>query len=237
MILRAILSQKNELTLNKSTKFYQEVTQVNHKIKTSINLLNSYINTKNNVYLLFTPDQGSLLCTYLVYKHTSKRVSVLFVDTKQHFEEVYLFLNKLRKLWSLNIIQRTTISLVDPKKLSRNDCCHLLKAQVLRRAEDDLCIDLLITGIKASELKSQWNIESASNSKKYTIINPIENLSEDEVVATVNELNLPRCSLWASGLYSIDCKPCTKLPQSFCHLNHSKEDEEVKQRLKCLGYC
>ena len=166
--------------------------------------------------------------------------SCTFIDTKHHFEEVYLFLKKLKKLWGIDIVEKTSPSEQgeQPTKPSKQECCQLMKAHVLEGAIRDLHIDLLVTGMQPNALRWYSRKEFEKSQMSRIIVNPIETWPDDEVRSAVKELNLPKCSLWASGLDWIDCEPCTKMPESIATLNDSQsERQEVMRKLNSLGYC
>ena len=213
---------------------------MNKHMTDTVEMLNKLLGHAKNPYLFFGADQSSIFCMYLVRKYVSRAVPVLFIDTKHHFEEVYLFLKKLKKLWGIDIVEKTSPSEQgeQPTKPSKQECCQLMKAHVLEGAIRDLHIDLLVTGMQPNALRSSSRKEFEKSQMSRIIVNPIETWPDDEVRSAVKELNLPRCSLWASGLDWIDCEPCTKMPESIATLNDSQsERQEVMRKLNSLGYC
>ena len=103
---------------------------MNKHMTDTMEMLNKWLGHAKNPYLLFGADQSSILCMYLVRKYVSRAVPVLFIDTKHHFEETYLFLKKLKKLWGIDIVERKspTEQSEQPTKPSKQECCQLRKA-------------------------------------------------------------------------------------------------------------
>ena len=129
---------------------------MNKHMTDTVEMLNKSLGHAKNPYLFFGANQSSILCMYLVRKYVSRAVPVLFIDTKHHFEEVYLFLKKLKKLWGIDIVERTSPSEKgkQPTKPSKQECCQLRKAHVLEGAIRDLHIDVLVTGMQPNALRS-----------------------------------------------------------------------------------
>jgi 3'-phosphoadenosine 5'-phosphosulfate sulfotransferase (PAPS reductase)/FAD synthetase len=217
-----------------------EVNLLNKRMTDTLEILNQLLGHAENPYLLFNADQSSLLCIYLIHKYVSRTVPVLFIDTKQHFEEVYLFLKKLKKLWGIDIVERIRPNEQNeqPTKPSKQECCKLRKVQVIEGAIRDLRIDVLVTGMRKETLRSYKRQEIEENQINTIIVNPLDDWSDDEVHNAVSELNLPKCSLWDLGLYMPDCKPCTKILKTNGDENDSQSDrQEVIRKLSSLGYC
>lgn len=208
---------------------------MNKKIDDALDRIRTCLSDAKEPYMLFWPDRRSILCIYLLHKNALKTPSLLYVDTGQMFDEVYLFGQKLRKLWRLNVVQRIYVGEHNVSETpGEMECCHARKANMLTRAISDLKIDLLITGIKPDLLKLQWNCPLTIDAGTLRVVNPVLDLSDDEIVRLSEELNLPRCSVRTRGLEEIDCRPCTSLSDL---IDVDLDKQEVLQRLKSLGYC
>lgn len=213
---------------------------MSEKIQESINDIQTYLCNAKNPFVLFTGDIFSLLILHLVRKHGHRPIQVLFVDTTFYFREIYLFVEKIKRLWGLTITRegpdqnQTYPTSQDERVL----CCRQLKADALSRSLSKYEIDLLFLGIDTNFLIEQ--LENKTNARKLNsiVVNPIKNLSESEVWGYIKELNIPCCSLYGKGYRDIDCEPCTAKPEQGTHIldEESRNKIIVMDKLKRLGY-
>lgn len=196
------------------------------------------ISKASNPVVVFTGENDSLITLHLVCKICNSRVPAIFIDTSVHFTEIYTFVEKIRKLWGVNLITERnedalrTIGITE----NRSECCYKLKTQVLKDSIKKYNIDYLFIGNEGDGDRAEKN-EDYISPKDCMRINPLARFTEEEIWEYIKQYNLPYCSLYDKGYKIIECMPCTKpveLPDE--HSCSLQEQEMVKNRLRELGY-
>ena len=93
---------------------------------------------------------------------------------------------------------------------NRKECCNIRKVKLLNRALQGTKV--WITGLRAEQSgnrKDMPMIEWDEHRQLYKF-NPLINWSYDEMIAYINEHNVPCNSLHDKGFISIGCAPCTR---------------------------
>lgn len=198
--------------------------------------LEARIAQASNPFILFTGDIESVFIVYLARKVLKRSIPLLFLDTGLHFAEVYAFVKKIVRLWSLNLI-RAGFGITNPSDASRQnkiDCCQTHKACVIRESLENHRIDILVTGLSRQVLYTKWGLALGTLVEGCTVINPIEHVSREKIWNLVKELGLPYCTLYDAGYQDIDCAPCAiKLSNS---APSGLDAQVIALKLKQLGY-
>jgi phosphoadenosine phosphosulfate reductase len=93
---------------------------------------------------------------------------------------------------------------------NRKECCHIRKVKPLNRALQGA--EVWITGLRAEQSDNRKDmpmIEWDEQRQLYKF-NPLINWSYDEMIAYINEHNVPNNALHDKGFISIGCAPCTR---------------------------
>lgn len=93
---------------------------------------------------------------------------------------------------------------------SRKECCYIRKVKPLNRALTG--VKVWITGLRAEQSDNRKDmpmIEWDEQRQLYKF-NPLINWSYDEMIAYINEYNVPYNALHDKGFISIGCAPCTR---------------------------
>ena len=144
------------------------------------------------------------------------RIPVLFLDTAHHFPETLEYAADLTRRWNLNLI---TLRASEPSKglwrSSTDDCCDRHKVQPLFAALENY--DVWFTGRRRAQSPSRTEMKESERfrlpaGRVLRKFNPLAGWTESDVLAYVEEFDIPLLPLYARGYPSIGCEPCTSLP-------------------------
>lgn len=93
---------------------------------------------------------------------------------------------------------------------SRKACCHVRKVLPLTRALQE--VDVWVTGLRSGQSANRSNFNLLEWDEAFQVIkfNPIINWSFDEMIAFLQENEVPYNKLHDQGFVSIGCAPCTR---------------------------
>lgn len=176
------------------------------------NIILDNIKNVKNPFVLFDGDNHSLIILHMVKK--IQKVPVLFIDTSLEFEEVHRFVEKMRKLWRLDLIKEINKINIDENDIQRS---FQLRTEGIKNAARKHNIDLLFTDLECTD---------------GFFVNPILSFSEEDVWNYIKKYNLPYCSLYDKGYEEIDFKPGARKKD----MPGRNDEEIIKEKLKKLGY-
>jgi len=188
-----------------------------------------------NVFVLFDGSRETLAVLHLVRQTYNSKIpfTVLHVDTSARFDEVYRYIDKMRKLWGLDLITVRNEEALRKVTIAENreHCCGLLKADALSHAVEKFGIDCLVTAAMYEQGKTDAFVSEKGDRAE---VNPLLFHTESDILNCIKKANLTCCSLYDKGYGQIDCKPCTAPPQE---TDTTGEDRaEIKKKLEALGY-
>jgi len=157
----------------------------------------------------------------------NKSIKVFSLDTGRLHSETYRFIEQVREHYNIPI----QIMSPDPKLLEpmtnekglfsfyrdgHGECCGIRKIEPLRRKLAD--VRAWATGQRRDQspgTRSQvavMEIDGAFSTPEHTLykLNPLAQMSSEEVWAYIRMLELPYNSLHERGFISIGCEPCTR---------------------------
>ena len=93
---------------------------------------------------------------------------------------------------------------------NRKACCYIRKVKPLNRALEGAAV--WITGLRAEQSDSRKDMPMIEwdDQRQLYKFNPLINWSYDEMIAYINENNVPYNPLHDKGFISIGCAPCTR---------------------------
>ncbi|MDJ0641883.1 MAG: phosphoadenylyl-sulfate reductase [Erythrobacter sp.] len=147
-------------------------------------------------------------------------IPVLFLETGKHFDETLKYRDEVvERLGLTNLVNLTP----DEAELAAKDetglrwsydpdgCCEIRKVKPLAKALAEF--DGSFTGRKAFQSSTRASLPrfeiDTSDAQGRLKINPLIDWSADDIVAYLEEHDLPRHPLVAQGFPSIGCEPCT----------------------------
>lgn len=145
-----------------------------------------------------------------------RTVPVIFVDTKKHFGETLRYRDEVARRLGLTNIRSVTPEAEDVLAadadgalwLRDNDrCCHIRKVLPLARALKGH--DAWISGRKRFQSAGRSDIPVFEPEDGRIKVNPLAAWTAQDIIAHMQEHDLPRHPLVAQGYPSIGCMPCT----------------------------
>lgn len=212
---------------------------LDEKINRAEEVIKEALVKAKNPFVAFTGGKDSLTTLHIVRGVNNGPVSALFIDTSAHFKEIYLFVDKMIKLWNLNLVKEKNEEALKTIKIAedKQHCCMQLKAQVLINSIKKYNIDYLFTGIRRDEQEQRRDEKFISPREDHVRVNPVVEFTEKDVWEYIRRFNLPYCSLYDKGYRSIDCAPCTKPAEGSDERSGRSQDKEViMNKLRKLGY-
>jgi phosphoadenosine phosphosulfate reductase len=150
-------------------------------------------------------------------------VEIFTLDTGRLFYETYELIEKTNARYKTNMkiyfpdatdvetfVRAKGMNSFYESVENRKECCHIRKVKPLNRALQGAKV--WITGLRAEQSdnrKDMPKIEWDEQRQLYKF-NPLINWSYNEMIAYINEHNVPYNSLHDKGFISIGCAPCTR---------------------------
>ncbi len=207
------------------------------KVKKSKETLKKANKRFNNITVGFTGGKDSLTTLELV-KDVIDDFRVIFVDTGQHFKEVYDFVEEVMEendaelinainedvlknvkdgevyKDDLNEVNKNALNQIDWEEFNiaddREPCCHLLKTVAFQETLSELDVDGHINGIRWDEQESRRNEDYFSERETHIRVHPILHWSEDDVWSYIQRNGLKYNPMYDRGYRSLGCEPCTQ---------------------------
>lgn len=154
-------------------------------------------------------------------------IQILFLETGYHFPETHAFKHNIVNLLGLtnvmdlkaNSEQHEALNVKHqgkPYEVDSDQCCQINKVEPLNGALKRL--DAWISGIRRSQSGTRKKIKLVEEYEGGLFkINPLANVTREEMWRYLQHHNLPRHPLFNKGYLSIGCWPCTKPIQSGDH--------------------
>ena len=143
-------------------------------------------------------------------------IPVLFLETGRHFRQTLDYRDALVTRLGLRDVRdlkpdADALAAFDADgqlwRTNPDHCCSLRKVIPLRRALEPF--SCWINGRKRYQAETRRNIEKVELVDTHIKLNPLADLSAEEIEAWLTRRCLPRHSLSADGFFSIGCEPCT----------------------------
>lgn len=135
---------------------------------------------------------------------------IVFLDTEYHFPETLAFVERLRKIWDLNLTVTHPDVPLDEFVCGTPRCCEVRKVQPLQKAIAGR--KAWITGLKRVDTPERVNapVVAWDPMRELVKVNPLAAWTDEDIDAYVFERGLPRHPLNAKGYVSIGCAPTTR---------------------------
>lgn len=153
----------------------------------------------------------------------TKQVEIFTLDTGRLFQETYDTIEKTEQFYGITIrkmfpdtfdvetmVNTHGVNLFYKSVELRKLCCEIRKTRPLQRALAGK--QAWITGLRREQSVTRYALkviefDAVNNLIK---INPLANWTEQQVLAYIEENNIPYNQLQKSGYRSIGCLPCTR---------------------------
>ena len=184
----------------------------------------AYICREFPVGVVFSTSLGQedQVITYLIAK-ASLPVSIFTLDTGRLFQETYDLLDKTIARYRIGVkvffpeaaAVEAMLNEKGPNSFyesveNRKECCFIRKVEPLNRALAGARV--WVTGLRAeqSENRQQLSFAEWDESRQLIKLNPLLDWSFGQMLAFIDENNIPYNTLHNKGFPSIGCAPCTR---------------------------
>lgn len=169
---------------------------------------------------------------------------ILFLDTGLDFEEVYDFIERINKMWNLNLV---TVKLSEKlaneykkqkTKKDRVTFASMMKIILLKQAVKEHKLPALVIGIRWDEHKERIGEKYFSEREDHVRIHPLLHWTEEDIWEYIRQFNVPYVSLYDLGYRSLGEKEFTKPAKTGGdeRSGRAKDREVIMKRLRALGY-
>ena len=201
------------------------------KEKIAMDITKDSILIAKNPLVCFSGGKKSTVLLHLLKQSYVGALNVLHIDTTVEFDNIYLYIEKMRKLWRFNLVRERQSDIEDIRIAeNKEECCKKLKIEPLKNAIEKYKIDCLFVGITWDENEGE---KFMSWRNDHYCVHPILHFTEKDIWDYIRKYNLSYCSLYDQGYRKLDCKPCTEIVSEE---RNYKEEEMIKDRLRRLGY-
>lgn len=196
--------------------------------------------------IAWTGGKDSTVLLHLV-KETFKGVvpfPVMFNDSTMEFEEIYEFIKKITKEWSLNLIVihhnekeltqfHKTENKAEKKKLSR-----MMKVSAINSFLHKYPVQAIMAGIRWDEHVSRSKETYFSSRDDHIRVHPLLDFTETDIWAYIEAYKVPYVSLYDKGYRSLGEKPFTKKATKYGdeRSGREKDKEQLMDKLRNIGY-
>ena len=137
-------------------------------------------------------------------------IEIVFLDTEFHFPETLAFVERLRKIWELNLTVTHPDVALDEFACGTQGCCQVRKVEPLQKAIAGRLG--WITGLKRVDTPERAGAPIISWDPKLEMlkVNPLATWSDEDIDQYLADKGLPLHPLTYVGYVSIGCAPTTQ---------------------------
>ena len=209
---------------------------ISEKNDNVISTIRSGLRKSKNPCVCFSGGKNSLVLLHYLREYGCADLVVIYIDTGSEFPEVQSYIQKMKKLWKLNLIvakPEEQFKITDKK----NDCsCDHLKRETLVRILSQRHFDCVLIGDTSESHNSLSNAVIDHPELLSITIKPLFQFTSSDIWDHIKKYNLPYCSLYEKGYQKIDCVSCSRIIQIPENILVQDDEEIIKKKLKKLGY-
>ncbi|MGO9196705.1 MAG: phosphoadenylyl-sulfate reductase [Acidimicrobiales bacterium] len=137
-------------------------------------------------------------------------IEIVFLDTEFHFPETLAFVDRLRKIWDLNLTITHPDVAMDEFVCGTPRCCEVRKVAPLAKAIAGR--KAWITGLKRVDTPERADapIVAWDANREMVKVNPLATWTDEDIDEYLAEKGLPLHPLTYVGYVSIGCAPTTQ---------------------------
>ena len=150
-------------------------------------------------------------------------VNIFTLDTGRLFQETYDLLDRTSARYKVGIrvffpdasrveamVAEKGVNSFYESVENRKECCFIRKVEPLNRALKGAKV--WVTGLRAEQSENRHNLPFAEWDEAHQLIkvNPLLDWTLDQMLAFIDEQNIPYNALHDKGFPSIGCAPCTR---------------------------
>ncbi len=264
--LKADPKEKNNL-VNKKPKLAKELEEKLHnliqelnfkrlstnpdlqkKVKKSLGVIRKAAKKypADKIGIAWTGGKDSTVLLHLIRLAFNGKVPfrIIFNDSTMEFDEIYKFIEKMKRLWNLDVITikhskkeleefKNTRDRDRQKELSR-----LMKITAINTVVKKYKLKALVAGIRWDEHESRSKETYFSKRKDHGRVHPILQFTEKDIWEYIEHFGVPYVSLYKKGYRSLGEKPFTKKATKGGgeRSGRERDKEKLMENLRKLGY-
>ncbi len=169
-------------------------------------------------------------------------IRVFFNDTTLEFKETYQFIEKIKKLWNLNLVvikhdKKELLEYYKTKDLNKKkELSRIMKITVINKALEKYKLKGFLLGIRKDENPARKNEKYFSKRKNHIRIHPLLDWTESDIWYYTQNMGVPYSVLYDQGYRSVGEQPFTSKSYSNERSGREQEKEASMGRLRKLGY-
>ena len=217
------------------------------KIEESKNVLKkAYEKYGDEMAIFWTGGKDSTVLLHMIREVFGKKNNfpILYLDTQLEFEEVYEFIENLKKKWKLNLtIEKTTDKMMEKynslrTKKERVELASIFKIILLKKAVKKYRLPAIVIGIRWDEHPERISEKYLSLRPDHMRIHPLLHFTEEDIWNYIKQFKIPYNSLYSKGYRSLGEKEFTRPSKEGGgeRSGRQKEREIIMKRLRDLGY-
>ena len=213
------------------------MTKINKELEIkAIESIRSSLEKSKNPCLCFSGGKNSIVLLNYLKEYGDSGLSVIYIDTGLEFPEVQLFVQKIKKLWKLNLIIVKPEEEFDETTKIISCSCDYRKKGSLVRLLSQRNFDCVFIG-DTSESHASFSDAAIDYPELLSIfVKPLIQFTSINIWDNIKKNNLPHCSLYEKGYQKIDCVLCSCINQIEENILNQEDEEIIKAKLKKLGY-
>jgi phosphoadenosine phosphosulfate reductase len=206
------------------------------KFQDAVSLVKSSLVISKNPCVCFSGGKNSIVLLNMLREECPDSMAVIYIDTGSEFPEIQAFVQKMSRLWKLNLI------IMKPEKLSEKNpdpkiCpCNNLKKTVLNEIIAKNNYDCVFIGETTESQPLLSEIMPAQTASQPIIVTPLISFANSDIWDIIRKFNLPFCSLYEKGFQKIDCISCSNLESKPDAAINQDDEKIIREKLKKLGY-
>ena len=198
--------------------------------------IQAFLSKAKNPCLCFSGGKNSLVLLHMVQRLAQGTITIIHIDTGAEFPAVRSHIQKMKKLWKLNLIIEIS---GDNKGKGKNKetCCKQYLFEPLKNIIKSRKFDGVLIGETSGSKMELSNFLSSDVDPHIFLAQPLISFTSHNIWEYIRSHNLPYCSLYEKGYLKIDCEPCSLLDTSLENESVLHDEEaRIKEKLKKLGY-
>lgn len=246
-LVQALDSKLNEhiLSLNLS-RLHRLNPILEKKIKKSINIIRKTLKEyrPEDVAIAFKGGKDTMAMLHIIRSIYKGKIpfKLMFNDTTMEFPETYEFIEKMEKLWNLDLkvvkhsakeLQKFH-ALKDPA--AKNELARLMKITAIENALKKYKFKAFMAAIRRDEHPARAKEKYFARRKNHLRIHPMLHFTEKDIWDYIHLFGVPYSTLYDQGYRSVGEKLYTEKSQGKERSGREAEKEKVMAKLRKMGY-
>lgn len=199
-----------------------------------------------DIAIAWTGGKDSTVLLHLVRIAFNGKIpfKVMFNDSTMEFKEIYKFIEKISKLWNIDLItiKHSEKELKEFQKTKdhekKKELSRIMKITAINSALKKYKIKAFMAGIRWDEHESRSKEKYFSPRPDHIRIHPILHFTEKDIWKYIKHFGVPYVDLYSKGYRSLGEKPFTKKAKEGEgeRSGRERDKEQLMGRLRKMGY-